>query len=488
MSSVLDTNVDTNGSAAGEIPRPRGGLPYAVIEPLIALTDATLIVVSSLVGGMSYHLVANGQVGDMDAYAGLGLVACVTYALAGYHFDIYRLTNLLQRHRDYVRVLTSWSLAVLAFVVVLFLFKIGAQVSRGGVVGAAVVGAVALVAWRRLAKRSLRLALVRGTILGRRALLVGTADELAHLGTRDLLVTFGAEEVDRVALPILVNRGVVSPVQRAAVAQAIERSRATSIEEVLLVLPWTNLAQIEFVSERFRVSPLPVRLIPDRAVRTVLRRQTLGTRQCLLVDLQRGPLSKVERGMKRLLDIAVASFALVVLAPLMLLAALAVKIDSPGPVIFRQRRNGFNEREFLIFKFRSMTVLENGPLVTQATRHDPRVTRVGRFLRRTSIDELPQLFNVLRGDMSIVGPRPHAIAHDDEYSKIIGKYAYRHHVKPGITGWAQVNGYRGETPHVSLMEKRVSLDIWYINNWTIALDLRIMIKTAFELLRHRNAY
>ncbi|MBK5960240.1 undecaprenyl-phosphate glucose phosphotransferase [Rhodoplanes elegans] len=437
---------------------------------------------------MSYHLVANGQVGDMDAYAGLGLVACVTYALAGYHFDIYRLTNLLQRHRDYVRVLTSWSLAVLAFVVVLFLFKIGAQVSRGGVVGAAMVGAVALVAWRRLAKRSLRLALVRGTILGRRALLVGTADELAHLGTRDLLVTFGAEEVDRVALPILVNRSVVSPVQRAAVAQAIERSRATSIEEVLFVLPWTNLAQIEFVSERFRVSPLPVRLIPDRAVRTVLRRQTLGTRQCLLVDLQRGPLSKVERGMKRLLDIAVASFALVVLAPLMLLAALAVKIDSPGPVIFRQRRNGFNEREFLIFKFRSMTVLENGPLVTQATRHDPRVTRVGRFLRRTSIDELPQLFNVLRGDMSIVGPRPHAIAHDDEYSKIIGKYAYRHHVKPGITGWAQVNGYRGETPHVSLMEKRVSLDIWYINNWTIALDLRIMIKTAFELLRHRNAY
>ncbi|CAL8970994.1 UDP-glucose:undecaprenyl-phosphate glucose-1-phosphate transferase [Rhodoplanes serenus] len=488
MSNALEPSVDASVATAGEAQRPRSGLPYAIIEPLVALTDATLIVVSSLVGGVSYHLVANGQVGDMDAYVGLGLVACVSYALAGYHFDIYRLTNLLQRHRDYVRVLTSWSLAVLAFVVVLFLFKIGAQVSRGGVVGAAVVGAAALVAWRRLAKRSLRLALVRGTILGRRALVVGTADELAHLGTRDLLVTFGAEEVDRVALPILVNRKIVSPLQRAAVARAIERSRGTSIEEVLLVLPWTNLPQIEFVTERFRVSPLPVRLIPDRAVRTVLRRKTLGTRQCLLVDLQRGPLSTIERGMKRLLDLAVASLALVILAPLMLLAAVAIKLDSPGPVIFRQRRNGFNEREFLIFKFRSMTVLEDGAVVTQATRRDPRVTRVGRFLRRTSIDELPQLFNVLRGDMSIVGPRPHAIAHDDEYSKIIGQYAYRHHVKPGITGWAQVNGCRGETPHVSLMEKRVSLDIWYINNWNLGLDLRILLKTTFELLRHHNAY
>jgi undecaprenyl-phosphate galactose phosphotransferase/putative colanic acid biosynthesis UDP-glucose lipid carrier transferase len=163
--------------------------------------------------------------------------------------------------------------------------------------------------------------------------------------------------------------------------------------------------------------------------------------------------------------------ALVVLAPLMLLTALAVKLDSAGPTIFRQRRIGFDGLTFFIYKFRTMSVMEDGPQIVQTRQRDPRVTKVGRLLRQSSIDELPQLLNVLKGDMSLVGPRPHAIAHDDHYGAAISSYAYRHHVKPGITGWAQVNGQRGETRQIADMAKRVELDLWYVNNWSLFLDL-----------------
>jgi undecaprenyl-phosphate galactose phosphotransferase/putative colanic acid biosynthesis UDP-glucose lipid carrier transferase len=165
-----------------------------------------------------------------------------------------------------------------------------------------------------------------------------------------------------------------------------------------------------------------------------------------------------------------------------------IKLESRGPLIFRQQRKGFNGREFPILKFRTMKVLENGRAIPQARRNDARVTRVGRMLRATSIDELPQLINVLRGHMSLVGPRPHAVAHDDEYTELIANYAFRQHVRPGLTGWAQVNGLRGETSRLELMERRLNCDLWYIRNWSFWLDQKILVLTCFEVVRGRNAY
>jgi lipopolysaccharide/colanic/teichoic acid biosynthesis glycosyltransferase len=172
----------------------------------------------------------------------------------------------------------------------------------------------------------------------------------------------------------------------------------------------------------------------------------------------------------------------------LLIVALAIRLETPGPVLFRQDRNGFNGRKFVIYKFRTMRVLENGTTIRQATSKDPRVTRLGRWLRRTSIDELPQLFNVIRGDMALVGPRPHAVAHNNQYEKMIANYAFRSHVKPGITGWAQVNGYRGETPTPEIMQQRVDHDIWYINNISPWLDLRILWRTMLVFYRQPNVY
>jgi undecaprenyl-phosphate galactose phosphotransferase/putative colanic acid biosynthesis UDP-glucose lipid carrier transferase len=208
----------------------------------------------------------------------------------------------------------------------------------------------------------------------------------------------------------------------------------------------------------------------------------------LLIDIQREPLRRYERSIKRAFDVIVAASLLLVLSPLMLVIAIAIKLDSHGSIIFRQRRNGFNGRHFAIYKFRTMQVSEDGSKIAQAQPHDPRFTRLGRFMRQTSIDELPQLFNILKGDMSVVGPRPHAIAHDDEYGKLIADYAFRNHVKPGITGWAQIHGLRGRTRYLEQMSDRVKFDLWYINNWSLWLDLRIVAWTFVEIARARNAY
>jgi exopolysaccharide biosynthesis polyprenyl glycosylphosphotransferase len=223
-------------------------------------------------------------------------------------------------------------------------------------------------------------------------------------------------------------------------------------------------------------------------VRSLTDYSSSARQNIMSVEILGAPLSSLEQGVKRLIDVVLASIALVFLLPVMLLTAIAIKLDGPGPVIFRQFRKGFNGQQFAMLKFRTMSVQENGATVTQATRNDPRVTGIGKLLRASSIDELPQLINVLSGEMSLIGPRPHALAHDSQFEKLLSDYAFRHHVKPGITGWAQCNGARGATPKIEQIQERVKLDLWYINNWSLWLDFQILVKTVFEVLRKRNAF
>ena len=206
------------------------------------------------------------------------------------------------------------------------------------------------------------------------------------------------------------------------------------------------------------------------------------------IELQRAPLSTFERGLKRSIDVFGTVTGLILLLPLFAITAVCIKLDSPGPIFFRQKRRGFNGRPFDIFKFRTMSVLEDGSVINQATQFDDRVTRLGKRLRRASIDELPQLLNILNGSMSLVGPRPHAVAHDNHFDKIVGNYAFRHHVKPGLTGWAQVNGHRGATPTAAEIRHRVEFDLWYIDHWSLRLDIFIIFRTFLEVMRGRNAY
>ncbi len=417
---------------------------------------------------------------NVETYAGLGLVTGLVYVAGARHLGLYQLHDLLHDGRDNWRVLESWCFAVLLLTVLLFVLKIGSSVSRVSVICFVITGAICLPWWRRRAKRNLRKALRAGRVRGCRAILLGHKNELTRFSKRRLLSQFGLEEIERISLPACGTSRDLPTLS--AVNTAIQCARDNSAEEMVLALPWTDAEQLEVVCKQLRSSPVRVRLIPDSSVFAIFAHDRRGPARSLLIEIQRTPLSATERAVKRLLDLIVAGTCIVLFAPLLVLCAAGIKINSRGPIIFRQRRRGFNGKEFAIYKFRTMKVLEDGPSIIQAKKVDPRVTRVGRVLRRTSIDELPQLFNVIKGQMSVVGPRPHAVAHDNEYGRAIGNYAFRHHVKPGMTGWAQVHGYRGETKNIEQMAERINLDLWYINNWSIFLDITILARTPFVLV------
>jgi Undecaprenyl-phosphate glucose phosphotransferase len=464
-------------------------IPCAAIGAVFAAADAGSIILASLVGAEGYQLFISGAPWNLDFHVGAGVTAAVLYLLIGRSFGFYQAAEIFSLRRNTSRILWQWFLTSLLLALLAFLFGIGIQFSRGSIVCFAALALASLVASRSLLKAALNWAVRQERVQGRRVVVVGLRDELAAVGKTDLLRRFGLTEVERVAFPnqgnwsLAANKGILASLDRALVV-----ARDRGAEEIVLALCWSDTRGIELVRDRLRDSPLPVQLLPDQRVRHLIENAAYSVNHSLAIEIQRGPLSEVERFAKRALDIVGACFGLVLLSPLMLLTALAIKLESSGPVLFRQQRSGFNAKRFLIFKFRTMSVMEEGDSVTQVTRQDPRVTKFGAVLRTTSIDELPQLFNVLRGDMSLVGPRPHALAHDGHYGQLLSDYAFRHHVKPGITGWAQINGCRGGTAQVGLMKKRLDFDLWYISNWNIGLDLVIMVRTFLEVVRPRNAY
>lgn len=474
-----------------QVPARRLSLSYDSVGSLFAGGDAIIVVASSIGGGVGYHFLALDSLSsfEVELYFGIGLIASLAYAFVAWHLGLYRLSSLLQARRDFGQIGTAWLFVILVLAVVLFLFKLGSQISRGSTIAFVVIAIILLIGWRRYLKRRLKDALAAGLFRGRSAILVGTRNELATLAAGRILFDFGLNEVDRVILPDCLPSDFSTwrPII-VAVDDAIGRSRTSNAEEVLLALPWGNAAYLNTVRERLRVSPLPVRLLPDQFIRSIWDGDEPAGERRMLIDVQRGPLTRAEQLTKRIFDIVVVSAVLLMYLPLLLIVGALIKLETRGPIIFRQRRKGFNGQKFVIYKFRTMRVMEDGPVIAQARKHDPRVTKMGRLLRQSSIDELPQLLNVLKGDMSLVGPRPHAVTHDDQYKALIGNYAFRHHVKPGITGWAQVNGFRGETRSLEQMKKRVEFDLWYINNWSLLLDIQIVARTLVELMRRRNAY
>lgn len=248
-------------------------------------------------------------------------------------------------------------------------------------------------------------------------------------------------------------------------------------------------AEVLRLIDEFSGDLVNLRFIPDVRSLAMFDGHLVDLIGAPAVNLMASPMTPRALLQKAIFDRLFAAAALLALSPLMLAIAAAIKLSSKGPVFFTQRRKGVDGEVFRIFKFRTMRVhAEQAGVVRQATRGDPRITRVGAFLRRTSLDELPQFFNVLRGEMSVVGPRPHALEHDDQYRSLVDGYIHRYRIKPGITGWAQVNGFRGETDRIEKMQGRVERDLYYLRNWSFGLDMRIVVATVVKGLVHRNAY
>ncbi len=269
----------------------------------------------------------------------------------------------------------------------------------------------------------------------------------------------------------------------------VKKTRTDEVNEVWLALPLSEERTIYRFTKLFRDDFINLRFIPDVRSLSLFDRAIVEILGLPTINLSASPISPPQLWPKLVFDRLFALFVLTVLAPLFALIAVAIKLSSPGPVFFTQMRKGADGRPFEIYKFRSMTVHhEAAGHVTQASRNDTRVTRLGALLRKTSLDELPQFVNVLRGQMSVVGPRPHALEHDDLYKELVYGYMHRYRIKPGITGWAQVNGYRGATTKVEKMESRVKFDLFYIHNWSFWFDIRIVFITIFKGFVGRNVY
>jgi len=265
-------------------------------------------------------------------------------------------------------------------------------------------------------------------------------------------------------------------------------ARENALDVIYLSLPMASQARVLALLNALRDTTCSIYFVPDTFVTDLIqgRMDTVGG--IPVVAVCETPFTGMDGALKRGSDVVLSVLILALLLPLLAIIALAVKLSSPGPVIFRQRRYGLDGHEMVVYKFRSMTSLDDGEQVRQARKDDARVTAVGAFLRRTSLDELPQFINVLQGRMSIVGPRPHAVAHNEMYRKLIKGYMLRHKVRPGITGWAQVNGYRGETETLEKMKARIDCDLEYLRNWSLRLDLFIIAKTLWVVLKNDNAY
>jgi len=468
--------------------RPRMAFPCEAIPYLLSTVDAMLILLASLFGGFFYHWIIQTPVPDLTAYFALGLIASFIYVVKLSGRGYYDFETAAKPDVEIVELLFAWVTTGLMLAFFAFLFKVGDSFSRGSFLVFVAIAPIGLLSGRKLAKFWLKRAIARGAIGRRNTVLLGDRTELASFEQREVLTFFGAGEVNRFELvdaddPLLQQSSDDKVLD--AVGDFVRRNNSA---EILLAISWNNVARVDFIREQIKLLPVSVKLLPDAQVRTLTNYASSAGQRVLSIEIQRAPFSTTERMVKRAVDILLVISAMVAFLPVMVVTAIAIKLDGPGPVIFRQSRKGFNRKEFVMFKFRTMTVQEDGDVVTQAAQRDPRVTKIGRLLRSSSIDELPQLLNVLRGEMSLIGPRPHAVAHDNYFEKVLEDYAFRHHVKPGMTGWAQVNGLRGATPSVDQISRRVEMDLWYINNWSLWLDIQILIKTVFEVLRKRNAY
>ncbi|OIR03157.1 UDP-glucose:undecaprenyl-phosphate glucose-1-phosphate transferase [mine drainage metagenome] len=282
-------------------------------------------------------------------------------------------------------------------------------------------------------------------------------------------------------------KGVTLPVL-GPVSEVGDYVRKNNIQMIFVSLPMATQPRICKLLDDLHDTTASIYFLPDVYIFDMMQARFDNVGGVPVVAICESPLSGVDTVVKNFSDIVLASLILILISPILLAIVLAIKLTSPGPAIFRQRRYGLNGESFIVYKFRSMTVCEDGSNIVQAQKNDQRTTKIGAFLRRTSLDELPQFINVLQGRMSIVGPRPHAVAHNEMYRKLIKGYMLRHKVKPGITGWAQVNGCRGETQELDKMKERIEFDLDYLQNWSIWLDLWIIMRTVWVVLRRDNAY
>lgn len=388
-----------------------------------------------------------------------------------------------------VRLITRWAVLLGVLLALGYATKFSAEYSRRVILTWALV-TPALLVLIMLSLQELTRRLLAEPVNSRRAIFVGCNDTSVILGGRlanhnELGISVAGFFDDRDCERLDTDQRLRL---LGKFAEVVEYVKARGIDVIFVAMPLRNDARVRRLLDELGDTTASIYYVPDVLGFELIQARTSEILGVPVVAMCETPFYGYRGVVKRLMDVAIAAGLLLLAAPLMIVIALLVSRTTSGSVIFKQRRYGLDGREFSVYKFRTMTVSEDGGRIPQATRDDPRVTPLGRWLRRYSLDELPQLINVLQGRMNLVGPRPHAVAHNEECRKLIKRYMVRHKVLPGITGLAQVSGCRGETARLEEMQARVALDLEYLRNWSPLLDLQILLLTVFEVVRSDRAY
>ena len=393
-----------------------------------------------------------------------------------------------QRKRWYVRNgIAAVGLAFSLFLSILFLLKIADAYSRGSFLFQLFAVSAVMVGVRAFAHGKLHVAIAKNEIEARRIILIGREAHCVHV--MKPLVKSGLRIQAILPFPSVVVTPDHHPCANDAIyRQIVRQCRPLVPDDILILANDEDLPNVEPLAGALAELPASVHLMPIGLKNILATSKFAELGLVPTIQLLQQPLSFFDRFAKRTFDLIIASIGLIILCPLFLLVAVAIKLESRGPAIFRQSRHGFNNEIIRVFKFRTMRTIEDGESFTQAVRNDPRVTRFGNILRKTNIDELPQLVNVLLGEMSLVGPRPHPIALNLKFEDKLAPLFRRHNVKPGITGWAQVNGCRGETDTLDKMQRRLEYDLYYVDHWSFLFDLQIVVMTLLAKKSYSNAY
>jgi Undecaprenyl-phosphate glucose phosphotransferase len=461
------------------------------IASAIVVGDLVAIVAIALATGIAYHQIAYDHAGDIASFVRVGAITATLLIAANLLRGGYQASNFAEFRPHVLRTTHLWNVVFVGLLALGFLTKETVTFSRGWMILFYAAGLLTLLAARLLASKAVAAAARAGIMSSKRIFLLGTAPEVESFVRRGAEWPAGVHIVGcrfLTPLPAHVSERTRDTMLGHDLDQAGTAIRRLEPDAIVVLAPWSESEMIGRCVEGMQSLPGEIHLGPHPVFDDFNNLQLARLGKTWGLQLTRQPLSPVEVLVKRCFDLMVSAVALALLTPLFVAVAILIKRDSPGPVFFLQQRYGFNQQPFRIVKFRTMHVLDDGAMIRQATRDDPRITRVGRWLRRTNLDEIPQLFNVIAGDMSLVGPRPHALSHNHEYERKISLYARRHNVKPGITGWAQIHGLRGETDTADKMRRRVEHDLYYIDNWSFVLDLVIMARTVLSRSAYRNAY
>jgi Undecaprenyl-phosphate glucose phosphotransferase len=467
-------------------------ISHVVVRGFVRLVDFTLIALAGFAAAALYP--GQGAIAAKPLYVpAIGLTALLTMAIFEV-LDLYSSRSFPSLFKQAPRLLLGWASAFGVLASAVFFMKAGHELSRVWLVLWFAAGAPTLALHRLVLSRLVR-HWARTGQLYRRAVIYGsgpiTEDLIRQLecgAATDIRITgIFDERMDERSRPCIQGYPRVGNID-----DLLALGRELRIDLVIVALPISAEDRLKRVAGRVSILPADIKL-PARATQIHFAPRVYShVGSVAMIDLYDKPISDWGVVAKWLFDKAIGVLALLMLAPLMAAIAVLIKLDSPGPVLFRQKRYGFNNELIEIFKFRSMYVADcDADAATLVTKDDPRVTRVGRVLRRSSLDELPQLLNVLSGELSLVGPRPHALAAkaaNRRYDEVVDGYFVRHKVKPGITGWAQIHGWRGETDTPEKIQKRVEHDLYYIDNWSLLLDIYILLATPLSLLRSKNAY